>query len=200
MKGRMIMSKHTLDEIRQKIEKDREKDAQRAADLDNLRDQIAGLDEKINAALNRDQTDAAELMIEEQNELKKKIPTLQRIAEYKSRPDAYREEVTEICKANVAAVQPKADKIIAELGKAYQTYLEKKVALVKLLHDATEFRCECGVLAGYDDMTNCPLPCVAYDNQHTFVDKEYGEANILREMDQAYHAMLNNVRCYGTAE
>lgn len=191
------MSKHTLDEIRQKIENDRKKDAQRAADLDNLREQIAALDEKINAALNGDQTGAAELLIEEQNELKKKIPTLERIAEYKSRPDAYRDEVTEICKANVAAVQPKADKAVAELNKAYQTYLEKKVALVKLLFDAMEFRCECGVLAGYGDMTKCALPCVAYDD--SFINTLYTEANTLQEMEPAYHVMLNQVRCYGTA-
>lgn len=186
-----------LDEIRKKIEKDREQDARRAADLENVRDQIAELDKRIDAALNQDQTSAAERMIEEQNELKKKIPTLERIAEYKSRPDAYREEVMEICKANVAAVQPKADKAVAELNKAYQTYLEKKVALVKLLYDAMEFRCECGTLAGFSDMANCPLPCVAYDD--TFINTLYTEANTLLEMEPAYHVMLNQVRYYGTA-
>ena len=196
------MSKHTLEEIKQKIEKGRQQDAQRAADLEQLQDQIAELDEKINAALNENQTGTAESLIAEQNGLKQRIPTLERIAQYKSDPIAYMPELIEICRENVSSVQPKVNKAVAELDKAYDEYLRKKIALVKLLYNAAEYRCECATLAGMTGITWKPkyfnqFPCVEYDDYKAFAAKDWAEKDYILEMEPEYYTQLYFAREYG---
>ena len=196
------MSKLTLADIKQKIEKDRQQDAKRAAELEQLHEQIAALDEKIDAALNADQPGTAEQLIEQQNKLKQRIPTMERIAQHKSDPTAYLQELVEICKEHVEAAQPKADKTVAELEKAYMEYLRKKAALAKILYDATEFRCECGTLAGLSSQIGLPgfnvMPCVEVKGVRDVFNLHYTENEDILAIDPDYHIHFNQYCLYGT--
>ena len=187
-----------LDEIKMKIEADRKQDEQRATDLDKIREQIADIDERIDEAIAAEQNSTAEKLIAKQGELKTKMSVMERISAHKTAPDAYYNDLLEICTDYVAEMQPKIDKAIADMEKAHRAYLEKKAALSKMLYDAGNFRAECGTLAGlgalWANQRFDAFPCVKY-NQND-LEYTYSEEVIIKEIDPDFTARFNEIHSF----
>ena len=192
-----------LDSIRQKIEANREQDAQRAADLENLKQKIADLENQINTAIKDGQAGAAEKMIAEQAELKGKISILERIGRPSTNLDVYYPEVFEANTEHVAELQTKTDKILTEIKKAHRTYIEKLVGLVRILDDSARFRLECASLSGVTaDIFNSKWMAftnVEYD-QNLYVEAVNAEGEdlkIMQEIEPGIMEMLRRIFAYG---
>lgn len=187
-----------LDTIRQKIEADRKQDDQRQQELDSINKQISALDAQIDEAIAAGQSGTAEKLLAEQGDLKSKKAVMERISAHKTAPDAYHDELLKICTEEVSVMQAKVDKASADLEKAQMAYLEKKIALSKMLYEAAMFRYECGALAGLGALWANPrfdaFPCVKYHQDE--LDCTYSEREIITGIDPEFFARFDEINSY----
>ena len=187
-----------LDAIRQKIENDRKQDEKRQQELAVLRDQISALDAEIDAAIDSDQAGTAEQLLNKQNELRNKLAIMERIGARKTAPDAYYDELLEIAGEYADEMQTKIDKAETEIQKAHRAYLEKKIALAKLLYEAATFRSECGKLAGIGSLWSNPrfdrFPYVKYYQND--LDSTNSETEIIIGMYPEYGVRFNEINSF----
>lgn len=188
--------------IRQKIEADREQDARREAELNETRAKMDALEAKIDDAIASGQNGTAEKLIAEQGQLRTKIEVMQRVNAHKTAPDAYYNELLEINAEEVAQLQPKADKASEELKKAYKVYLEKIIALMKILYEGATTRFDCGVLAGIGFLFNNPrfdrFTSVIHDQSDLVFTRK--ETEMLAAMEPKFFEMLDQISTYGQYE
>lgn len=189
----------TLETIKQKVEADRQQEGQREAERNSIRERISVLDQKIDAAILAGEESTAEKLISEQAALKGKLELAERIGQRKTDPDRYYNDVMKAAAEKVAEMQPKADKAYAEMEKAHKTYLEKKIALAKILNEAALFRADCAAVANvgpaYANERYGAIPSVRHD--HLALEVAFQDKETILQMEPEYFIMAHTANDYG---
>lgn len=188
-----------LEAIKQKIEADRQAEEQREAKKVDIRKQIAALDGQIAKEIDAGEDATAKKLIIKQNELKTELEYEERIERRKTDPLRYFDDIVEVSRDMVADMQPKADKVYAEMEKAHKTYLEKKAALAKILFDAAIVRIDCWQVAGicpsYYDARADEILSVQHDRYA--LDVSLCEKEQIQQIDPKFLENVSYANTYG---
>ncbi len=188
-----------LDEIRQKIEADRQQDEQHEAERVRLHEEIAALETQIDDAIVDGKEGLAEKLLHDQNELKNRLSIAEKIGVRRANPGIYLKDLVAVSREMVADMQPKADKLYAEMEKAHKTYLEKKAALAKVLCDAAHVRTECWQIAGigpaYEDSRYDQIVSVQHDRYA--LDVSFREKETIQQIDPEFFENVGFASFYG---
>ena len=188
-----------LDEIRQKIEADRQQEEERAAERSRILVEIAALEDQIDDAIADGKESTAEKLLNDQNALKNRLAVSKKIGARRADASIYFKDLVAVSREMVADLQPKADKVYAEMEKAHRLYLEKKAALAKILNDAAQIRTECWKVAcvgpAYEDPRYDQILSVQHD-RYAF-DMTFREKEQIQQIDPDFFENVSFANSYG---